>query len=118
MSKLLGLGILYYLRDRKDVSEDMFEPASKSQWRMMRDLSPGKMGGSYEEYVLRCKNNYLRELKDRERVTFELICSRWDLHELDKTQNKIKEIQEDKGFRNWVPDDNKTASDILELKEL
>jgi hypothetical protein len=38
--------------------------------------------------------------------------------ELDKTQNKIKEIQEDKGFRNWVPDDNKTASDILELKEL
>jgi hypothetical protein len=29
----------------------------------------------------------------------------------------MKEIQEDKGFRNWAPDDNKTASDILELKE-
>jgi|TARA_R110000796_G_scaffold112555_1_gene224109 hypothetical protein len=116
MSKLLGIGTLYYFRDRKDISEDMFEPASKSQWRMMRDLSVGKMGGSYEEYVLRCKNKYLIELRDRERVTFELISVKWNLYELVETQNKIKEIQEDKGFRNWAPYSNKTVSDILELK--
>lgn len=45
-------GVIFYLRQREDVHTDMFEPISKSQWRLLRELSPGKTTNSYHKYYV------------------------------------------------------------------
>jgi len=116
--KLLPTGIIFYLRQREDVHEDMFEPVSKSQWRLLREMSPGKMTNSYHKYCERCNSAYLDELKTRKECKVELTSIQWHLRELDGTQKKIISIQEDDGFINWATDkDINNVSEILKLKE-
>jgi hypothetical protein len=118
MDELLKIGCLHYLRLRREVHNDMFEPVSKSQWRLLRDISPGKSTNSYLQYVERCNEGYLDELKRRESCYLELSSVMWNLDELEKTQNNLIEIQEAGDFKNWINDEAiGLVSRILKLED-
>jgi hypothetical protein len=118
MDELLKIGCLHYLRLRREVHNDMFEPVSKSQWRLLRDISPGKSTNSYLQYVERCNESYLNEIRMRKECSLELSSVMWNLDELEKTQNNLIEIQEDSDFKNWINDEAKgLVSTILNLED-
>ena len=115
--KLQKIGILYYLRNREDVHSDMFEPMSKSQWILFREISPGKISKNHDAYVEDCNRRYLEELRLRTEVSLELASFGWNLHSLKETQKEIIKIQESDGFIKWVSDDFESiVNDILKMK--
>tara|TARA_R110000851_G_scaffold47424_1_gene115059 strand:- start:31075 stop:31434 length:360 start_codon:yes stop_codon:yes gene_type:complete len=118
MNELVKLGSLSYLRQRREVHDDMFEPVSKSQWRLLRELSLGKSTNSYLQYVERCNESYLNEIRMRKECSLELSSVMWNLDELDKTQNELIGIQEASDFKNWINDEAKgLVSRILKLED-
>jgi len=115
--KLQNTGIIFYLKQREDVHEDMFEPVSKSQWMLLREMLPNKMEGSYYKYCERCNSAYLDELKMRKERKIELTAFYWDLRELEGTQKEIMRIQESDKFIKWATDEHvNNVSEILKLK--
>lgn len=108
IEKLTNVGVLYYLRERRDVHEDWFEPVSKSQWRLLREMSPGKSSKSYKAYLEDCNDRYLDELERRKKGGRELTtvgCNLNTLNGVEDTKKMIIKIQEEEGFINWANTD-------------
>lgn len=103
--QILKIGTLHYLRKiDKNVKEETYEPVSFENWKMLRDLEPGKFGLDYEEYCSLKKEQYNTEVERRKNCECEMIGYMYNLYpsEIEKTKKQIIEITSKDNFYNWL----------------
>lgn len=97
------IGTLHYLRKiDKNVKEENYEPVSLENFRLLRDLEPGKFGLDYENYCALKKEQYNREVEQRKNCDYEMIGYRYNLYDVEKTKKEIMEIISDDNFDKWL----------------
>lgn len=102
--KLGTVGNLPYLvKVDKNVNYEMYEPMSYDNWKLFRDLSPGKMGSTYKEYCDLKRKSYTDEIERRKDIEYELKMFQYDTNftSLNKTKKAILEIENSDLFKEW-----------------
>jgi len=106
MSKemLKKYGVLYYLQKMdKRISEQLYEPISYEQWKLLRELEPTKFRNDYGWYVQSKKEQFELEVERRKNCEFEIMSKHYSLHpsDIDKTKQSIRDIQSNERFEKW-----------------
>ena len=101
-------GVVHYLQKiDKNVSEQLYEPVSYEQWKMLRELEPTKFIFDYDSYVKAKKEQFENEIERRKNCEFEVMAYQYSLHpaDIDKTKQTIKDIQSSERFEKWYSGD-------------
>jgi hypothetical protein len=98
-------GILHYFKTiNKYVNPQMYEPVSFENWKMLRELEPGKFSGGYEFYIKSKEEQYEVEVERRRNCEIELCSVHYniDKNNLEDTKKNLKIIEGDILFEKWV----------------
>ena len=101
-------GVIYYLTDvDKNVSPDLYDPVSYEQWKLLRELEPGKITNNYESYVELKREQYEGEVESRKNCNHILNTISYNLkdNQLEDTKRRLMIVQEDPLFNKWLAQD-------------
>jgi hypothetical protein len=118
--QIASQGVIFYLRTPEKIVAETYEPVSREQWKMVRDLEPTKFSASYDGYVELKRQAHESMIEQRRNCSLELTSIYYSLHERDieKTKNRLIEIQSADYFKEWVGEGTtEKVKEIIEYKE-
>ena len=116
---ILKTGVLYYFdRPDPDVSQEMYEPVSYENWKLLRELEPTKFTLDYKGYCQLKLEQYTKEVEDRKKTAFYLKSVFYSVHPemIENTRKSLRKIIESPFFEKWVrTEDSQMVNIILTL---